>query len=529
MDDFEEFGLTTATKSSYNDRAIVLQDKRNKVFILDVPIAQWIENLIDLHKFDYDTCEEVVSDLCASYVENGINSIRTCIETILRTPIFSFLSKYKCAEALGNLFYMLELLDEYRKNTKDDINFTLYCDQLFLMISWLEIQDQTIEEHCHFVFSTKNVPWGSKYKLFKGLCDFRVVNRPMICSVGKTLLTNAPLSNYTVLCLQLFRFDDATLKSILTRAKISKDIKVKSDIYDQMLDYPSIKSQALQELKKIGEGMKTLDSSQNVHMVTADVNGWLEKLSKVQVESSNYNDCAAKLKEVWESTTNPDEYEKILYSFQRIEMDNKLYGKLYYKLTVILHRVILKINDHPCKDELLNRLKEEMIEMSQWCSTGHLVRLMNIFSGYEDSSITVDPAIELRTVINKRVEKYMDTLKGQFVTRKVNKGKFVFAKTKIDEEFLHLSIKSTLDYERKEQEVREEDANIEEVDTSKDLHEIVMDAWMDGDQAILQEYFYKHLSMIHDEVYNDYVGQGIMNAQEFTENYRDIINKLFVV
>ena len=528
MDDFEEFGLTTATKSSYNDRAILLQKKRDKVFDLDVPIEEWIQCAVDLHNFDYDTCEEAISDLCASYVENGISSIRLCIETILRTSVFSFLSKYKCAEALGNLFYMLELLEEYRKNTKDDVNFTLYCDQLFQMISWNEIPTQTIEEHCHFVFSTKTVPWVTKYKLFKGLCDFRITNRPMICSVGKTLLTNSPLSNYTVLCLQLFRFDDSTLTSILSRAKQSRDIKVKSDIYDQMLDYPSIKTRALTELKKIGEGMKTLDSSQNVHMVTADVNGWLEKLSKIHPES-NYNECTTHLKESWETSTNPEDFEKILYSFQRIEMDNKLYGKLYYKLTVILHRVISKINNHPCKDELINRLKEEMIEMSQWCSTGHLVRLMNIFSGYEDSSITVDPAIELRTVINKRVEKYMDGLKGKYITRKVNKGKFVFASTSIDEEFKHLSMKSTFDYERKEEEVRKEDADIEEVDKSKDLYEIVMDAWMDGDQAILQEHFNKELSMIHDEVYNDYVGQGIMNAQEFTENYRDIINKLFVV
>jgi hypothetical protein len=141
----------------------------------------------------------------------------------------------------------------------------------------------------------------------------------------------------------------------------------------------------------------------------------------------------------------------------------------------------------------------------------------------------VDPAIELRTVINKRVEKYMDGLKGKYITRKVNKGKFVFASTSIDEEFKHLSMKSTFDYERKEEEVRKEDADVEEIDKSKDLYEIVMDAWMDGDQAILQEHFNKELSMIHDEVYNDYVGQGIMNAQEFTENYRDIINKLFVV
>ena len=45
--------------------------------------------------------------------------------------------------------------------------------------------------------------------------------------------------------------------------------------------------------------------------------------------------------------------------------------------------------------------------------------------------------------------------------------------------------------------------------------------------SISLNWLYKKLSEIHDEVKNDYVGQGLMNEVQFMESYRDIVSKLF--
>ena len=528
MEDFDDLGLTLTSRVVYNEKAGEINTLKQRVYELDIQPEEWIKRMKELYKYDLDAACECISDFASTYAESGVSSLRGVCEMILREPSFDFLSRYKCAEVLGNLWYMLELLQNYQQDPKDDINFTLFSEQLMSIIYYLDFPDDTVESLCEWIFTTKTVHWGTKYKLFKQCCDFRVKSTSMLNKLGKVLISNNILCNFTVLCLQLVRFDDKTLKSILTRVKTHKDVKVKADVLDNMLNYPGVKKEALALLKAIGEGMKTLDSSQNVHMVNTDVDKWLEGLARFDPDKYTYDSIVSELKEEWDRECTPEEMSSIAFSFQRIDMDNNLYGKSHYRLKAIFMRVYTKIQIHEYKAELMGRLKQELIEMSSWCSSGHLHRLINIFSGYEDAT-TIDPTVELRSVINKRVEKHMDTLKGKYEVRKVNKGKFKFAKRIDADQDLDEDIKRSLHITETDEAKEELDEKAIEEDTSMDLYDKVMEAWMDGDEAILQQHFYPKLAEIHDEVYADYVGQGIMNPQEFTQSYRDIVNNLFVV
>ena len=53
-------------------------------------------------------------------------------------------------------------------------------------------------------------------------------------------------------------------------------------------------------------------------------------------------------------------------------------------------------------EELLKRFTEELYEMADTCSTGHLVRLANIFSGY-DVNMHMDVEDELKSCIFHRL------------------------------------------------------------------------------------------------------------------------------
>jgi len=60
-------------------------------------------------------------------------------------------------------------------------------------------------------------------------------------------------------------------------------------------------------------------------------------------------------------------------------------------LLTLLVRSYYYIQTHQHKDELMKRLCEELCDMADTCTTGHIGRLVNIFSGYE---VTLSMPIE---------------------------------------------------------------------------------------------------------------------------------------
>ena len=507
-DDFADFGQLKL-QPSHNNQGDVLQQKKQVVYELDTEPQEWCAKLHELWVFDQGACIETIMDFCAKYAESdcSVSSLRQALENIIRLPFVDFLTRCRCAESLMNDFYILEVLEDYKLNPKEDINFTMYAEYIWRMIYNSYIEDDCLESHLLFIITTKMVNWATKFKLFRTLNDVRTNALKCISVCAKSLVVNNPLSNYTVLVMQMFKFDNKSITQINARVKTLKDINIKADILDHLLDYPKFKEDALKQLKAMGQGLKTLDSSQNVHMVTADVDQWLELLGAYEAAT---NSCET-LKEKFENDLAPDVYDQLCYALQRISLDNSVYGKKFYKLSNILDRLVTKIESHASAKELFARLQEELVEMSSTCSRGHLYRLMNVCSGFEDKDfIRLDPAVELKSVINKRVEAYMETLIG--------KKEIQITKQLEAPEFLKIYQQHSAD--EKEEEKKPED--------DRDLYEIVMDAWMEKDEIVLQKHLYSVLKHIHDEVKVDYVGQGLMSEQDFSTIYRDILNNLFV-
>lgn len=84
-----------------------------------------------------------------------------------------------------------------------------------------------------------------------------------------------------------------------------------------------------------------------------------------------------------------------LSSFQRMMMDT---GRFYgFSMTDLIRHVVQRIRVSPYQKELESRLLEEMAEMNGWCSTGHVIRLMNVFQGY-------DPLIQLSMSIPAEIK-----------------------------------------------------------------------------------------------------------------------------
>lgn len=84
-----------------------------------------------------------------------------------------------------------------------------------------------------------------------------------------------------------------------------------------------------------------------------------------------------------------------LSSFQRMMMDTGLfYG---YRMTELICYAVQRIRASSHKCELEKRLLEEMTEMNGWCSSGHVIRLVNVFHG-------IDPHIHLSVSVYDEIK-----------------------------------------------------------------------------------------------------------------------------
>ncbi len=82
------------------------------------------------------------------------------------------------------------------------------------------------------------------------------------------------------------------------------------------------------------------------------------------------------------STELTPEEEKINTALLRIGLDRVSYTDLNYTLQTLLLTLYAYIQTHMHKDQMEQRLLEELIDMSYTCSSGYVCRLVNVLSGF---------------------------------------------------------------------------------------------------------------------------------------------------
>ena len=101
-----------------------------------------------------------------------------------------------------------------------------------------------------------------------------------------------------------------------------------------------------------------------------------------------------------------------LESYQRIILDTATYDG--YTMVDVMKYIWSYIQKSEHKLELEKRWVEELIEMNGWCSTGHLVRLINVLQGFdEDVVVTMDQKNELRAAVFARLQFSMRKLSDE--------------------------------------------------------------------------------------------------------------------
>jgi hypothetical protein len=169
------------------------------------------------------------------------------------------------------------------------------------------------------------------------------------------------------------------------------DYNLRADSADLLVRYgtTNIKNIARDIIILLGKDnykFKTIyNNKQNVHNIQIDnsIKIYLDTLNNINIQNLNIDDINNYLLTL-KNYTQP-EINAINGSILRIKIDNCKYNNL--SLLNIFYKIYSKVINYnePQKSTLLFRINEELIDMFNTCSSGHVSRLVNVLSGFEDT------------------------------------------------------------------------------------------------------------------------------------------------
>ena len=112
------------------------------------------------------------------------------------------------------------------------------------------------------------------------------------------------------------------------------------------------------------------------------------------------------------STLEKEKINKIMSSLERIMIDTAKYELLNMSDILVLVWEYICQSEH--SEELEKRLLQELEDMDETCSTGHLSRILNVLSGYfTDNSVKITFKDQLRSNIFARYTKLIKSLSDE--------------------------------------------------------------------------------------------------------------------
>ena len=116
-------------------------------------------------------------------------------------------------------------------------------------------------------------------------------------------------------------------------------------------------------------------------------------------------------------------------SFQRIILDTAMYHG--YRMSDILRHVYQRAHSIlEFSDAIKQRLIEELLDMNGWCSTGHIVRLLNTLQGFDPLiQLALSSKDEIYAAVNSRLTTHMrsvsELLKEELIAEIISSEKLL--------------------------------------------------------------------------------------------------------
>ncbi len=240
-----------------------------------------------------------------------------------------------------------------------------------------------INECVKTILDDNNIPFNERYLFISNneritKLDHEIVNysHSYICNSNfpimykilscQYVLTYIPHSQSNLQQLQEFLYNIASSKSQINHYRSEC-----ADILSRN-GYNEWKEKGKRIIEELGSSFEIYENKENVHDTT--INQQLSTVLKYLIETTDITSNSEDIYEILQ-------YDNLLVkSFQRIMFDTSTYdGKTLLDVLLLIWE---RIKGSDYKEELVKRLKEELLEMDKTCSSGHLARLLNVLNGY---------------------------------------------------------------------------------------------------------------------------------------------------
>lgn len=251
---------------------------------------------------------------------------------------------------------------------------------------------QHINECIKSILDDNNIPFNERFLFISNneritKLDHELVNysHSYICNSNFPLMYKILSSQYVLTYIPHSQNNLQSIQEFLYSVSSDKNqnIHYRSECADILSrnGYNEWKEKGKQIIQELGESFEIYENKENVHDV--NINQQLSTVLKYLIETTDIN---SNTEEIYEELLREEQSDTLLITaFQRIMFDTSVYdGKTLLDVLLLVWEQI-KISQY--KDELIKRLKEELIEMDKTCSSGHLARLLNVLNGYIDIPI----------------------------------------------------------------------------------------------------------------------------------------------
>jgi hypothetical protein len=318
-----------------------------------------------------------------------------------------------------------------------------FVKQIFEKLTEEEITQQRLIQSFTNIFNSPYLNEDFKYKLFDSLKKDSNIIQNIKLVISKLLVLHSFINyQYNLyICQYLLENNHIQKQHLLHLVQIAKqdpgsrkeeNENCIADIADFLIS-EKIENYSLidlKEFKQIGlqlfEAIKwdssvkhknIYNNKQNIHSINIDktIKPFFDKLINMDfgerlpanIDDDKIHELIEQIlkmsRDIIDKNNMKLEMTKIERTIQRFILDNTVYtDKLVSLLQLLFRSYLYIIITNEGNEELLKRFVEELYEMADTCSTGHLVRLANIFSGY-DVNMHMDVEDELKSCIFHRL------------------------------------------------------------------------------------------------------------------------------
>ena len=172
-----------------------------------------------------------------------------------------------------------------------------------------------------------------------------------------------------------------------------------------------------------GRGVTVYENAQNVH------NNSIESSVEKILIDVQYTPIKLSFKDMIEYLETNENYKKLEIALNRIQCDQTLHTNLNLTLEKIAIIIWNYIHLEESKDELIQRYLEELIDMTNTCTSGHVSRLVSVLSGYTKHNIQISLEDQMVANLSARFRNKMTDNDGDIMMEYLYSKEFDKPKT----------------------------------------------------------------------------------------------------